>query len=584
MRDRAAHAADHRPRDRRDEHDRPARRLVLRRGADRPARGARLRLLRARSTSSAGWSRRSSAASRSARSPTPPTSSSRSTTPRARILVGVNDFTEGDERRARAAPHRPGARAQADRPRAGRARPPRRRRRRAGARRAARAAAAGEANLMPHAARLRARTRHRRRDRRRAAGRVGHLHREPGLLTRHGEHVSRTRTSLMRGRPAGAPRPRSCSSIASQPRQVDERGHARPQPRARSRRRSRAGGSCQPAARQVVEQPRDGVGGALLVGADDARRPALDPADGVLAGPGRAVLLAHAAALVADQRRGARRTGRRAADGRGSRSSGSRARRGSPPARRWPPPGRRRADPARAGCAPRAGRSPARPRRRGSRPASGRSAARSRCDLPAGRRAANSRSMATFRRAVGEASSDSSHAALCRIELELGRVDDDVGTRQLAELAQLGIREGRLRRPATAEDDHFGDGGGGERRDRVVGGVGRRELVGVEHQHPRDVDRDVPVADHDGARARQVERLVGVRGVAVVPGDELGGGDRPRAVVAGDSQPVVGRRADRVDDRVVALEQLLAASRRRRARRRRRSGSPDAGPSCRTSA
>ena len=35
-----------------------------------------------------------------------------------------------------------------------------------------------------------------------------------------------------------------------------------------------------------------------------------------------------------------------------------------------------------------------------------------RCDLPAGRRAANSRSMATFRRAVGEASPDSSHAAL----------------------------------------------------------------------------------------------------------------------------------------------------------------------------
>ena len=34
--DRAAHAADHRPRDRRDQHDRPARRLLLRRGADRP--------------------------------------------------------------------------------------------------------------------------------------------------------------------------------------------------------------------------------------------------------------------------------------------------------------------------------------------------------------------------------------------------------------------------------------------------------------------------------------------------------------------------------------------------------------------
>ena len=89
----------------------------------------------------------------------------------------------------RAAPHRPGARAQADRPRAGRARPPRLRGRRAGARRAARG---GRRRGQPDAepSRLRARTCHRRRDRRRAAGRVGHLHREPGVLTRHGEHVS----------------------------------------------------------------------------------------------------------------------------------------------------------------------------------------------------------------------------------------------------------------------------------------------------------------------------------------------------------------------------------------------------------
>src|SRR5205823_9573974 len=33
----------------------------------------------------------------------------------------------------------------------------------------------------------------------------------------------------------------------------------------------------------------------------------------------------------------------------------------------------------------------------------------------------------------------------CRVELELGRVDDGVGTGELAELLQLGRREGRLR-------------------------------------------------------------------------------------------------------------------------------------------
>ena len=49
-----------------------------------------------RSTSWAGWWRRSSAAFRSVRSPTPPTRCSRSTTAARRILVGVNDFTEGE--------------------------------------------------------------------------------------------------------------------------------------------------------------------------------------------------------------------------------------------------------------------------------------------------------------------------------------------------------------------------------------------------------------------------------------------------------------------------------------------------------
>src|SRR3954454_22025552 len=51
----------------------------------------------------------------------------------------------------------------------------------------------------------------------------------------------------------------------------------------------------------VLEDAGDGVGGVLLVGADDARRAALDPADGVLAGGAGAVVADHPAALVADQ-------------------------------------------------------------------------------------------------------------------------------------------------------------------------------------------------------------------------------------------------------------------------------------------
>ena len=146
----AAHAADHRARDRRDEHDRPARRLVLRRVADRSHGAARVRVLRqdrrARRDGRGGQAR----LSRSARSPTRRSSSSGSTTRRAHarrreLLQG------GRRRRDRDPADRPRARAQADRPRPGRPRPPRRRRRRgrAGARLTRRGRADGATSCRP---------------------------------------------------------------------------------------------------------------------------------------------------------------------------------------------------------------------------------------------------------------------------------------------------------------------------------------------------------------------------------------------------------------------------------------------------
>jgi hypothetical protein len=99
---------------------------------------------------------------------------------------------------------------------------------------------------------------------------------------------------LIRGRPAEAPLV-LVDRLPAAPR--DELGHPRPQPRlVGGRRRVR-----QPTAGKVFEQPRDRVGGALLVRADDPRRPALDPAHRVLARARRAVLLADPAAVVADQ-------------------------------------------------------------------------------------------------------------------------------------------------------------------------------------------------------------------------------------------------------------------------------------------
>ena len=44
-----------------------------------------------------------------------------------------------------------------------------------------------------------------------------------------------------------------------------------------------------------------------------------------------------------------------------------------------------------------------------------------------------------------------------RVELELGRVDDDVGAGELAQLAELGRRPRGLHRPAPAEHDDLAD-------------------------------------------------------------------------------------------------------------------------------
>ena len=95
----AAHPADHRPRDRRDEHDRPAGRLLFRGGADRSHGGARPTSTSPRSTSSAGWSRRSSRTTRSARSPTRRSACRRRSSRGERIVVGVNRYQQAERAR-----------------------------------------------------------------------------------------------------------------------------------------------------------------------------------------------------------------------------------------------------------------------------------------------------------------------------------------------------------------------------------------------------------------------------------------------------------------------------------------------------
>ena len=92
----------------------------------------------------------------------------------------------------------------------------------------------------------------------------------------------------------------------------------------------------------------------------------------------------------------------------------------------------------------------------------------------------------------------------------------------------------------------------------VVGGVGGAQVGLGQQQHPRHVQGDVAGADHH--RPLGVEPRVegGVVGVAVVPTDEVDRGDAAGQVLAGDAEPALGLRAHRVDDRVVALQELVA--------------------------
>ena len=92
----------------------------------------------------------------------------------------------------------------------------------------------------------------------------------------------------------------------------------------------------------------------------------------------------------------------------------------------------------------------------------------------------------------------------------------------------------------------------------MVGDVGALELLPGQGEHARDVGRHVAVADHHRALVGEVELQVAVVGVAVVPGHELGRGPAARQLFARDAQLPVGLGADRVDHRVVAVDEVLA--------------------------
>ena len=309
--------------------------------------------------------------------------------------------------------------------------------------------------------------------------------------------------SFTRGRSAPRPRSRSSASIACQPSAVTASG-ARSASSASIRSRASCGRLAQAALPQVLGEARDRLLGVALVGAEDAGRAALDPADGVDARE-RLALRGQRAAGAVGQHEGAlveRHVGQRhrpVADGAQDEAGLDRLDRAVDRA------GAQRAvvaadelvaahvDGLHAAVA-------ADLDRRGQEaqldPAR-RAGMRARPPDPA-----NSRSSSTFLRAV-KVPSSASHCDRDRVELDVGGVHVQGDAVEPAELAQLGAREGGLRGPAAAEHDDLLDPAGAQRLERVVGDVGARELVGVAREDADHVGGDVAVADHDGARARR---------------------------------------------------------------------------------
>ena len=166
--------------------------------------------------------------------------------------------------------------------------------------------------------------------------------------------------------------------------------------------------------------------------------------------------------------------------------------------------------------------------------------------------------MSTFLRGVALAASLSSQRAAERVELGVARVDEHVGVGHLAELEQLGVGERRLGRAAPAEHDDLPDA----RSRRAPRARGRPRRCAASSSRVSASMRatsaaTLPLPITIARSQREVELEVAVVGMAVVPGDELGGGPAAGQVLAGDAHAPVGLGADRVDHRVVAGEQVL---------------------------
>ena len=180
----------------------------------------------------------------------------------------------------------------------------------------------------------------------------------------------------------------------------------------------------------------------------------------------------------------------------------------------------------------------------------------SRRGFPAGGRRANSCRISTFFR-VDRSSLPREGRSTGRVQLDLVGADGDVGVRQLAELPDLRVREGRLGRATSAEEVDLLDAAPGERLQRVIGDVGFGQLLGRAAQDPGHVHGDVAHADDGYPFLGEIELAVAIIGMAVVPGDELGGRVAVLQIFPGDAHAPIRLRPRGIDDLVIVVAQLV---------------------------
>ena len=140
------------------------------------------------------------------------------------------------------------------------------------------------------------------------------------------------------------------------------------------------------------------------------------------------------------------------------------------------------------------------------------------------------------------------------IELELSRNDLRDGTAEFTELLDLGVGELGLRGAAAGENVDVADAALTERIQGVGSDVGAVKLVRRLGEDTRHIHGHIADADDDHRAAAQVEGSVGEVGVAVVPGDELGGREGAVELLALHAELAVRLCADGVEHTVVAAE------------------------------